>query len=336
MKPFSYTKAEDSGAAAQTVGRDKEAKFLGGGTNLVDLMKLYLETPDALVDVSRLNQTGITELPNNGGVRIGAGVKNSDLASHPLIRARYPVLSEALLSGATGQIRNMASTGGNLLQRTRCPYFYDPAFTECNKKTPGSGCAAIKGINRNNAILGQSEACIATHPSDMAVAMQVLDAQIVILKPDGKTRTIAINDFHRLPGKTPQIETNLEHGELITAIDLPASAFAARSHYVKVRDRASYAFALVSAAVALDMDTTQTIRAARVAFGGVAHKPWRSMEAEKVLVGQKTSPELFAKAAEAAMKNAKAYEYNDFKPELARRTLVRALTESSTKEMQNA
>ena len=336
MKPFSYMQADDSAQAAQTVGRDKNAKFLGGGTNLVDLMKLYLEVPDALIDVSRLNKTGITELPNGGGVRIGAGVKNSDLAADPVVRARFPVLSEALLSGATGQIRNMASTGGNLLQRTRCPYFYDPAFLECNKKNPGSGCAAIKGINRNNAILGQSEACIATHPSDMAVAMQVLDAKVVVLQPNGKTRTIAINDFHCLPGKTPQKETNLEHGELIVAIDLPASPFAARSHYVKVRDRASYAFALVSAAVALDMDAGGTLRAARVAFGGVAHKPWRSMEAEKVLVGQKGSPELFARAAEAAMKNAKTYEYNAFKPELARRTLVRALTETTAKEMTNA
>ncbi len=337
MKPFSYTRAEENRQAAQAVGRDKDAKFLGGGTNLIDLMKLYVELPDALIDITRLNTTGVVELPSNGGVRIGAGVKNTELAVHPLIRANYPVLSEAILAGATGQIRNMATTGGNLLQRTRCPYFNDIAFTECNKRVPGSGCAAIKGINRNHAVLGQSDQCIATHPSDMAVAMMVLDAQVQVLRPDGKTRVIPIADFHRLPGKTPQRDTNLEHGELITAIDLPESAFAARSHYLKVRDRASYAFALISAAVALDVDpATNTVRAARVALGGVAHKPWRSLEAEKELTGQKASADVFARAADAALKSAKTYEYNAFKPELARRTIVRALTEATTKETQNA
>jgi xanthine dehydrogenase YagS FAD-binding subunit len=321
MKPFSYTRATEADPAVQEVSGDRAAKFIGGGTNLLDLMKDGIEQPDRLVDINRLPLTQIEEMPK-GGVRIGALARNSDTANHPLIRERYPLLSQAILAGASPQLRNMATNGGNLLQRTRCYYFYDTAMP-CNKREPGSGCSAIEGYNRIHAILGASENCVATHPSDMCVALAALDAVVQVQGPRG-TRQIPIADFHRLPGDTPQIDTNLQQGELITAIDLPASPFAARSHYLKLRDRASYAFALVSVAAALDLQK-DTIRAARVALGGVAHKPWRAVEAEKILVGAKANEQTFQRAAEATVRDAKTYKYNAFKVEMAKRAIVRAL-----------
>src|SRR5436305_1048347 len=272
MKPFSYLRATDPASAVSQLGAD--GKFLGGGTNLVDLMKMGVETPARLVDINKLPLAQIDELPG-GGVRIGALARNSDVADHPLIKSRYPVLSQALVSGASPQLRNMATVGGNLMQRTRCFYFYDPAFPKCNKRQPGSGCGALEGFNRIHAILGQSDQCIATHPSDMCVAMAALDAVVRVQGPK-REREIAFSDFHRLPGNTPDRDTNLARDELIIAVDLPAMPFAARSHYLKVRDRASYAFALVSVAAALDLDANNKLKDARVAHGGVAHKPWRA------------------------------------------------------------
>ncbi len=321
MKPFSYTRATAADAAVQEVAGDRAAKFIGGGTNLLDLMKDGIEQPDRLVDINRLPLVQIAEMPR-GGVRIGALARNSDTANHPLIRERYPLLSQAILAGASPQLRNMATNGGNLLQRTRCYYFYDTAMP-CNKREPGSGCSALEGYNRIHAILGASENCIATHPSDMGVALAALDAVIQVQGPRGG-RQIPIADFHRLPGDTPHIDTTLQHGELITAIDLPASPFAQRSHYLKLRDRASYAFALVSVAAALDLKNG-TIRAARVALGGVAHKPWRAVEAEKILVGAKANEQTFQRAAEATVRDAKTYKYNAFKVEMAKRAIVLAL-----------
>ncbi len=299
------------------------AKFLGGGTNLIDLMKMGVERPAQLVDINRLPLAKVEELPNDGGVRIGALVRNSDLAEHPLIISRYPVLSEALLSGASPQLRNLATTGGNLLQRTRCYYFYDPAFPMCNKRQPGSGCGALEGYNRIHAILGQSDQCIATHPSDMCVAMAALEAVVRVQGPKG-ARTISFEDFHRLPGDTPNIETNLQPDELITAVDLPALPFAKHSHYLKVRDRASYAFALVSVAAALDVQDGK-IKSVRLALGGVALKPWRAHKAEQALTGQTPDEQNFRTAAEAELAAAKGYKYNSFKIELARRAITQAL-----------
>jgi xanthine dehydrogenase YagS FAD-binding subunit len=287
-------------------------------------MKMGVETPSQLVDINRLPLTQIEELPNGKGVRVGALVRNSDMAEHPLITSRYPVLSQAVLAGASPQLRNLATTGGNLLQRTRCYYFYDPAFPACNKRKPGSGCGALEGFNRIHAILGQSDQCIATHPSDMCVAMAALDAVVRVQGPNGE-REIPFADFHRLPGNTPDRDTNLARDELITAVDLPAIPFARRSHYLKVRDRASYAFALVSIAALLDLDGGQ-IRSARIALGGVAHKPWRAFKAEKQLAGKKPDPQVFRSAAEAELADAKAYKYNSFKIEMAKRAVVRALT----------
>jgi xanthine dehydrogenase YagS FAD-binding subunit len=287
-------------------------------------MKMGVEQPAQLVDINRLPLTKVEELPNNGGVRIGALVRNSDLAENELIKSRYPVLSEALLSGASPQLRNLATTGGNLLQRTRCYYFYDPAFPMCNKRVPGSGCGALEGYNRIHAILGQSEQCIATHPSDMCIALAALDAVIHVQGPQGE-RTIAFEEFHRLPGNTPNIETNLQPNELITAVDLPSLPFASRSHYLKVRDRASYAFALVSVAAALDTSGS-TIKSARVALGGVAHKPWRARKAEQALTGKQPNEQSFRAAAEAELSDAKGYKYNSFKIELAKRAIVQALS----------
>jgi xanthine dehydrogenase YagS FAD-binding subunit len=291
---------------------------------LIDLMKMGVETPNELVDINRLPLGQIEELPNKG-LRIGALARNSDVAKHELIKTRYPVLSEALLSGASPQLRNMATVGGNLLQRTRCYYFYDPAFPACNKRKPGSGCGAIEGYNRIHAILGQSEQCIATNPSDMCVALAALDAIVRVRGPNGE-RDIAFADFHRLPGDTPERDTNLRPNELIIAVDLPATSFAARSHYLKARDRASYAFALVSVAVALDLGLNRKINAARLALGGVAHKPWRANAAEKTLIGQEANEKTFRAAAEAELAPAKAYKYNSFKIELAKRAIIRALS----------
>ena len=322
MKPFSYTRADSSGAAVAAVNGDRQAKFIGGGTNLLDLMKLDVEQPEQLVDINPIPFADIEELPD-GGVRIGAMARNTYTANHPLIRQRYPLLSQAFLSGATQQLRNMATVGGNLMQRTRCYYFYDPA-TPCNKREPGSGCAALDGFNRIHAILGTSEDCIATHPSDMCVALAALDAVVRVQGVNGD-RQIPISEFHRLPGNTPQLDTNLGEDELITAVDLPPSTFAARSYYLKIRDRASYAFALVSVAAALDIQSG-TIQAARLAMGGVAHKPWRATEAEAILVGSAPSPAIFEQAAAAALQGAQPRQHNAFKVELAKRAIVRALT----------
>lgn len=323
MKPFSYTRASNVAEAVQAVSRDEQAKFLGGGTNLVDLMKENVEQPERLVDVSGLPLSKISVLLGNKGVRIGAFARNSNVAAHPLIQDRYPVLSQAFLAGASPQLRNMATVGGNLLQRTRCYYFTDTSMP-CNKRQPGSGCGAIEGYNRIHAIFGTSEHCIATHPSDMCVALVALDAVVRTQGPRGE-RTIPIAQFHRLPGNTPHIETVLERSELIVAVDLPSVPFARASHYLKVRDRASYAFALVSVAAALDIKG-DTIRAARIAMGGVATKPWRALEAERVLIGARAEEKTFQAAAAATVREAKPHEHNSFKVELAKRTLVRALT----------
>jgi xanthine dehydrogenase YagS FAD-binding subunit len=321
--PFSYSRATDAQTAIGAVAANGKARFLGGGTNLVDLMKMGVEQPEALVDINRIPFNQVTELPDNGGIRIGALVRNSDLAEHPLVTSRYPVLSEALLSGASPQLRNLATTGGNLLQRTRCYYFYDPAFPMCNKRQPGSGCGALEGYNRIHAILGQSEQCIATHPSDMCVALVALDAVVRVQGPQGE-RTIPVGEFHRLPGQTPNLETNLQPNELVTAVELPAISFATRSHYLKVRDRASYAFALVSVAAALELENG-AIKSARIALGGVAHKPWRASKAEQALAGKAPDDQNFRAAAEAELAAAKGYKYNSFKIELAKRAITRAL-----------
>lgn len=289
---------------------------------MLDLMKLNIETPKQIVDINNLQLYKIEEM-QNGAIRIGALVKNSDLAYHPTIVKNYPVLSEALLSGASPQLRNMASVSGNLMQRTRCPYFYNTDFA-CNKRVPGSGCAAVNGFNRNNAVLGTSDKCIATHPSDMCVAMAALGAIINVQSAKG-TRSIPFSEFHLLPGETPHIEHALKKGELITSVEIPALSFSSRSHYLKVRDRASYEFALASAAVALDIEGG-TIKGARIALGGVGTKPWRSVAAEQALIGKPANPESYRKAAEVALAEAKPYKHNAFKIELAKRTLVRALT----------
>jgi xanthine dehydrogenase YagS FAD-binding subunit len=322
MNPFQYMEETTSETAAHAVSGTPGAVFFAGGTTLVDLMKIDVLTPDTLVDVTRL-PLGTIEFDERG-VHIGANVRNSELAWHPTIRERYPVLSEAILSGATTQIRNMATTAGNIMQRTRCPYFRD-VHAACNKARPGSGCDAIEGFNRGHAILGTSAHCIAMNPSDMCTALAILDAVVRTQRPNGSTRAIPFNEFHLLPGDTPERETVLEHGELITHVDLPDLPLARRSHYLKVRDRASYEFALTSAAVALDLDGGR-IRTARVALGGVATKPWRCPEAEQVLEEQPATIDRFRAAAEAALAGAKAQRFNGFKIELAKRTLVRALT----------
>jgi xanthine dehydrogenase YagS FAD-binding subunit len=323
MNPFIYSRASDANQAVAEISANTQGKFLGGGTNLIDLMKMGVETPPQLIDINRIPLAQIEELPNKG-VRIGALARNSDVAEHDLIKTRYPVLSEAFLSGASPQLRNMATVGGNLLQRTRCYYFYDPAFPQCNKRKPGSGCGAIDGFNRIHAILGQSDQCIATHPSDMCVALAALDATVRVRGPKGE-REIPFADFHRLPGNTPERDTNLGHDELIIAVDLPALPFATRSHYLKVRDRASYAFALVSVAAAIDLDSTKKIKGVRIALGGVAHKPWRARKAEEELAGKPADEKSFRTAAEAELASAKGYKYNSFKIELAKRAIVRAL-----------
>jgi xanthine dehydrogenase YagS FAD-binding subunit len=321
MELFTYVRAVEPAAAIQQVSGEARAKFLAGGTNLVDFMKLNVESPTHLVDVSHLPLDKIEA--TDAGLRIGAMVRNSDLAYHEAVRKRYPVLSEALLSGATPQVRNMATVGGNLLQRTRCTYFRDTAWP-CNKRQPGSGCSALEGYNRSHAVLGTSDKCIATHPSDMCVALVALDAVIATQGPR-VARKIPITDFHVAYGDDPAQETALQHGELILAVELPNTAFFSRSHYLKVRDRASFEFALASVAAALEVKEGK-ITAARVALGGVATKPWRAVEAEKVLVGAKPEEATYAAAAKAALGGARPQKYNAFKIELARRTIVRALT----------
>jgi len=303
MIPFHYSRANDVADAVRMIAADPSAKFIAGGTNLVDLMKDDVERPSRLIDISRLPLKSV-EATSDGGLRIGALVPNSDLAYHPLIEQRYPLLASAILAGASAQLRNMASTGGNLLQRTRCAYFYD-TVTPCNKREPGSGCSAIGGINRIHAILGASEDCIATHPSDMCVALAALDARVRATGPAGE-RTMAFNDFHRLPGNTPQTDTNLEPDEIVTAIELPALGFANNYSYLKIRDRLSYAFALVSIAAALELEGG-TIKQARLALGGVAHKPWRNTAAEAALHGQRADPASFARAADLLLRDAKGF-----------------------------
>lgn len=322
MTPFQYQRASDAAEALTLVDAGR-CRFLGGGTNLVDLMRQNIEAPAALVDVSRMPAS--IEEEGNGGLVIGAAVRNSTLAAHPVVRARYPMLSRALLAGASAQIRNMATVGGNLLQRTRCAYFYDAAGSNCNKRNPGTGCDALEGFNRNHAILGTSEHCIATHPSDMSVALAALDATVHVSGADG-TRHIPLVDFHQLPGSTPDIETVLRPGELITAISIAPSAAAAHSHYRKVRDRSSYAFALFSIAAGLNVADGR-IRDVRLAFGGVAAKPWRATRAEAALRGEAPTRDNFLRAAEAELAAAKPTEANAFKLELAKRTMVAVLGE---------
>jgi xanthine dehydrogenase YagS FAD-binding subunit len=321
MTPFRYSRAIDVADAIRQGGACT-TRYLGGGTNLVDLMRETIERPEAVVDVSGLSRD-IEELPD-GGLLIGAGVRNTALAEHRSVRTRYPALSRAIVAGASAQIRNMATVGGNLLQRTRCAYFYDDG-SRCNKRLPGQGCDALEGFNRNHAILGASPSCVAVHPSDMAVALAALDAVVHLSGASGK-RSFPVADLHRLPGDRPDVDTLLETGELITAIELPALPFAARSTYRKVRDRSSYAFALVSVAAALDVEDG-VIRDVRIALGGVAHKPWRAFKAEEVLRGGPPGAVAFAAAADAELADARALGGNGFKIELARRTIAAVLGE---------
>ena len=325
MNNFEYSRAADVAEAVRQIAADPGAKFIAGGTNLIDLMKENVARPTRLIDISRL-PLGRVEDTTDGGLRIGALVPNSDLAYHPQVEARYPLLASALLAGASAQLRNMASTGGNLLQRTRCYYFYDTA-TPCNKREPGSGCAAIDGVNRMHAILGTSRQCIATHPSDMCVALAALDARVRVTGPGGE-RVIAFQDFHRLPGDTPHLDTTLAADEIITAVELPPKGFSRNYTYLKIRDRLSYAFALVSVAAALDLKDGR-IQEARIALGGVAHKPWRDREAEARLKGEPVGRESFARAADAVLREARGYGHNDFKIDLARRAIARALTQAA-------
>jgi xanthine dehydrogenase YagS FAD-binding subunit len=324
MKPFRYERASGV-AAACALAAGPAAKFIAGGTNLIDLMKLQIETPAHLVDINPLPLSDIEETAE-GGLRIGALVTNSAVAVDAGVRRRYPLLSQAILAGASTQLRNKATTGGNLLQRTRCPYFYDTT-KPCNKRVPGSGCAALGGINRMNAVLGVSDDCIAAHGSDMAVAMTALDARVETVAPDGATRTIPIDAFYRPPGNTPHIETVLAPGELIRSVVLPPPP-PGRQVYRKVRDRASYAFALISVAVVVARDDDR-VSAARVAFGGVSYKPWRSVEAEAALIGATATRASFDAAGIAALRDARGYGYNDFKIPLARRTLRATLADAA-------
>ena len=323
MNPFRYSKPDTLRAAVEL--SSAHSRFIAGGTNLLDLMKENLTRPEHLIDITGLPLADLSETPS-GGVMIGALVSNADLAWHPWIERRYPLLSQAILAGASPQLRNMASTGGNLLQRTRCYYFYD-ASVPCNKRRPGSGCPARSGLNRIHAILGASEQCVATHPSDMCVALAALDAVVHVLGRGGP-RTIEFADFHRLPGDAPDRDNQLADDELITYIELPPAGFAEHSHYLKIRDRASYAFALVSVAAALELDGP-VIRQARLALGGVAHKPWRDRAVESWLVGQAVSRETFTAAADALLQDAEPLAHNGFKVKLARRAIVRALSEAA-------
>ncbi len=322
MTPFTYARAAD---AADAVGRAALAgtKYLGGGTNLVDLMRETLERPNALVDVTGLSSA--IEESRDGGLVIGAAARNTAVAGHRLVRTRYPLLARAILAGASAQIRNMATVGGNILQRTRCTYFYDNEGARCNKRSPGQGCDAVEGFHRIHAILGASNACVATHPSDMCIALAALDATVHLQGPAG-SRTLPFTDLHRLPGDTPEVETALAPGELITAVTLPAMPFAARSTYRKVRDRASYAFALVSVAAAVDLDGDR-IRDVRIALGGVAHKPWRALKAEASLRGGPATEGAFRAAAELELADAAPLRDSGFKVELTARTIAAVLGE---------
>jgi xanthine dehydrogenase YagS FAD-binding subunit len=325
MNNFEFSRASDVADAVRRMAADPDARFVAGGTNLVDLIKEGVARPSRLIDITRL-PLGRLDETGDGGLRIGALVPNSDLAYHPQIEKRYPLLRSAILAGASPQLRNMATTGGNLLQRTRCFYFYDRT-TPCNKREPGSGCSAVDGLNRMHAILGASEHCIATHPSDMCVALAALDARVLATGRDGE-RSIAFADFHRLPGDTPQRDTNLKQDEIITAIELPPKGFATHYSYLKIRDRLSYAFALVAVAAALEIESG-AIKEARLALGGVAHRPWRDREAEAQLSGAPASRESFSRAADNALRGARGFGHNDFKIELARRAIVRSLTQAA-------
>ncbi|MFM0339361.1 FAD binding domain-containing protein [Paraburkholderia fungorum] len=326
MDAISYERAVDIASAVRAV-QQPGAVFIGGGTNLLDLMKGGVARPLRLIDITHISGLDtVTTLPD-GGIRIGALVRNSDAANHALVREQYPLLSQAFLAGASPQLRNMATVGGNLLQRTRCGYFYDAAFTQCNKRAPGSGCAALEGHNRMHAILGASSQCIAVNPSDMSVALAALDAVVRVNGPAGE-RTIPIADFHRLPGDRPDVDNTLQAGELITAVDLPPPLFNANAHYLKVRDRASYAFALVSVAAALQMDG-ERVQVARIALGGVAHKPWRASVAEQILNGQPLTQTALHNAAAAALRDARPQHDNRFKVQLAQRAIVRAVNQAA-------
>lgn len=324
MNRFDYLRAGSVAEAIRARAADADARFIAGGTNLVDLMKYDVERPVRLIDITRLPLDGIEE--HGGGLRVGALVSNATLAYDDRVRRRYPLLSDAILAGATGQLRNAASTGGNLLQRTRCYYFYDVG-TPCNKRAPGTGCPAISGINRIHAIFGTSPHCIATHPSDMCVALAALEAVVRVAGPGGE-RAIPIGEFHRLPGDAPQRDTTLGADEIVLGIDLPERGFAERYTYLKLRDRLSYAFALVSVAAALELDG-DTIRTARLALGGVAHKPWRNLEAEDLLRGRPATRESFEAAADLVVRDAEPQSHNAFKVELARRAIVRGLSQAA-------
>jgi xanthine dehydrogenase YagS FAD-binding subunit len=326
MKAFTYERVDSAEQAVAAAAAHPRSRFIAGGTNLLDLMKIQVEAPEHLVDINRVQGLDRVEPTGDGGLRIGTLVRNSDLAAHAEVRQRYPVLARALLAGASGQLRNKATTGGNLLQRTRCYYFYDPG-KPCNKRQPGSGCSAIGGFNRIHAVVGASEQCIAVHPSDMAVAMRVLDAQVETVRPGGGRRVIPIADFHKLPDDSPQLDTTLEAGEFITAVTLPAPPPGVQL-YRKVRDRASYAFALVSVAAIVDAQGG-AIRGARLAFGGLAHKPWRVPQAESALAGQPVQARATEAAADAVLQGARGQGHNDFKIPLARRVLAGVLAEAA-------
>ncbi|BAQ49662.1 MULTISPECIES: FAD binding domain-containing protein [Methylobacterium] len=324
MNRFEYTRAGTVQEAVQALAADPAARFIAGGTNLVDLMKYNVERPGRIVDITRLPLDEIVQ--HDGGLRLGALVANATVAYDPLVNERYPLLASALLAGASPQLRNAATTGGNLLQRTRCYYFYDEG-TPCNKREPGSGCPAMTGVNRIHAILGASDTCIATHPSDMCVALAALDATVQVEGPNGR-RSIPFGEFHRLPGDEPQRDTTLRHGEIVLSVDLPDEDFSKHYTYLKLRDRLSYAFALVSVAAALEMDG-DTIRTARLALGGVAHRPWRNAEAESRLQGQPATEQTFREAADVILAEARPYAHNAFKVELARRAIVRGLSQAA-------
>jgi xanthine dehydrogenase YagS FAD-binding subunit len=325
MNNFGYARATDVADAVRLIGADASARFVAGGTNIIDLMKEGVTRPSRLIDITHLPLDRVEDT-GDGGLRIGALVRNSDLAYHPQIAARYPLLGSALLAGASPQLRNMATTGGNLLQRTRCFYFYDTT-TPCNKREPGSGCSALDGVNRMHAILGASEHCIAVHPSDMCVALAALDARVLVTGAGGE-RSIPFTEFHRLPDDRPEVDTTLRGDEIITAVELPAKGFAENYSYLKIRDRLSYAFALVTVAAALEIEGG-TVKEARLALGGVAHKPWRERAAEDALTGVPASPENFAHAADTVLRDARGFGHNDFKIALARRAIVRALTQAA-------
>lgn len=321
MRPFKFTRASEPGIAIKAVASNKEAKYIAGGTNILDLMKEGVENPSELVDISRLNLSQIRSTA--AGISIGALAKNSDTANHPLVRRDFPLVTQAILSGATVQIRNMATNGGNIMQRTRCPYFYEVSLN-CNKRRPGSGCSSLEGYNRSHSIFGYSDKCAAVNPSDLSVALAALDATLTVQGGGGKSRTIPFTEFHRLPGDTPERDNNLENGEMITSIEIPKSTLASHSYYLKVADRASHAFALVSVAAALELNGN-VIKQARIAMGGVAPKPWRARAAEKLLAGKPATEENFRAAADVEMKAAMPLEHNEFKVELGKRSIVLAL-----------